>query len=139
MTAERYRQQILEPFFHELHDDELQVGYFQQDGATPHCTRETLELLREFFDNRIISRNTENEYPPRSCDITPCDFFLWPYLKNTIFRTPINDLEELKEKIRERINEINNTPQMLSNVSQSIRRRILKCYEEGGGHFTHVL
>jgi hypothetical protein len=32
VNAAKYRQKILEPFFEELHADELQEGYFQQDG-----------------------------------------------------------------------------------------------------------
>jgi hypothetical protein len=32
INAAKYRQKILEPFFEELHADELQEGYFQQDG-----------------------------------------------------------------------------------------------------------
>jgi hypothetical protein len=32
INAAKYRQKILEPFFEELHTDELQEGYFQQDG-----------------------------------------------------------------------------------------------------------
>jgi hypothetical protein len=32
INAAKYRQKILEPFFEELHADELQEGYFQQEG-----------------------------------------------------------------------------------------------------------
>ncbi|CAH1383345.1 unnamed protein product [Tenebrio molitor] len=35
----------------------------------------------EFYDNRLISLNMPHEWSPRSCDLTPCDFFLWPYIK----------------------------------------------------------
>jgi hypothetical protein len=35
ITAERYRNQILEVFINQQHEDELQTGYFQQDGAPP--------------------------------------------------------------------------------------------------------
>jgi hypothetical protein len=31
VNAAKYRQKILEPFFEELHADELQEGYFQQE------------------------------------------------------------------------------------------------------------
>jgi hypothetical protein len=31
---------------------------FQQDGATPCCTRDTLDVLKQFFDNHHISRNS---------------------------------------------------------------------------------
>jgi hypothetical protein len=32
INAAKYRQKILQPFFEELHADELQERYFQQDG-----------------------------------------------------------------------------------------------------------
>jgi hypothetical protein len=66
---------ILEPFINQLHDDESALGYFQQDGATAHSTRTTITMLREFFDNRLINRNTENIWPPRFSDLTPAAFF----------------------------------------------------------------
>lgn len=139
INAERYREEILQPFFNELHDDELREGYFQQDGARPHCTAETLQLLRQFFDNRLISRNTEIPWPARSCDLTPCDFCLWPYIKNSIFQTPINNLEELRQRIIEKFEEINNMPQFLENAVNGIGNRVLKCIQSGGGHFNHLL
>lgn len=134
ITAERYRIEILTTFINELHDDELREGYFQQDGATPHVTRENLNFLSEFFENRVISRNTQQIWPPRSCDLTPCDFFLWPFIKNSIYRTPIEDINDLKRRISEKIAEINNSPNVLVNVSLRVRRNIRRCLEVGGGH-----
>jgi hypothetical protein len=40
------------------------------------------------------------EWPPRSPDITPCDFFLWEYVKDQAFAPPLpQNLHELKECI----------------------------------------
>jgi hypothetical protein len=74
LTAVRYRE-IIQQFLEQLHDDEIVNGYFQQDGAPAHTTLETLNMIQEFFDRRVINRNTAIAYPPRSCDLTPCDFF----------------------------------------------------------------
>ena len=38
VNAERYRNNFLAEFVQQLHDDELQYGYFQQDGATAPTT-----------------------------------------------------------------------------------------------------
>ena len=54
--------------------DEL---WFQQVGATCHTAHVTIDLLKETFDERIISRNGPVNWPPRSCDLTPLDYFLW--------------------------------------------------------------
>lgn len=139
LNGERYRLEILTPFMQMLHDDELRYGYFQQDGARIHTTRDNLDFIMEFFDHRIISQNMPIVWPPRSCDLTPCDFFLWPYLKNSIFATPVGDMEALKDRISNKIEEINNTPVLLANVVNSINKRVRLCMDEDGGHITQLL
>ncbi|RZB40411.1 hypothetical protein BDFB_014015, partial [Asbolus verrucosus] len=49
INTQRYLMEILQPFIDQLLDDELQEYYFQQDGATPHCAGETLNLIRKFM------------------------------------------------------------------------------------------
>jgi hypothetical protein len=56
VTAERCRNSLLRPFIEELHDDELQEEYFQQDNAIAHTTGETLGLSYEFFDDRVVKQ-----------------------------------------------------------------------------------
>ena len=56
----------------------------QQDGATRHTRGKTISLLRKKFPGRVISRNGDYNWPPRSCDLTPLDFFLWSYVKDKI-------------------------------------------------------
>uniref|UniRef100_V5GT01 Transposable element Tc3 transposase n=1 Tax=Anoplophora glabripennis TaxID=217634 RepID=V5GT01_ANOGL len=139
LTAQRYREEIIAPFVNQLEENEITNFYFQQDGARAHTAGETMNMLREVFQNRLISLNAEHEFPPRSCDITPCDFFLWPYLKNTIFELPIPDLNHLQARLIDKIREINNTPSILENVFNSLRNRCEKCLEQGGGHFQQLL
>jgi hypothetical protein len=57
ITAERYRNQILEVFINQLHEDEQQRGYFQQDGAPPHVAHQRINYLQEFFGDRLVSRD----------------------------------------------------------------------------------
>ena len=39
-------------------------------------------------------------WPPRSPDITPCDLFLWGYVKDRVFVPPLpRDLADLKTRI----------------------------------------
>jgi hypothetical protein len=126
------------PFTEELHDDELAEGYFQQDGARVHTTVANMNFLREFYDERLISINAAIRWPPRSCDLTPCDFFLWPHLKNSIFRQPVDNLDQLQERIAEKIREINNNPVILNNVIEGFKRRIRLCINEDGHHVSHL-
>ena len=66
----RYRTMINELLWPELEDMDVDNVYFQQDGATCHTSDEK-------FPGRVISRNGDYNWPPRSCDSTPLDFFLW--------------------------------------------------------------
>ena len=47
---------------------------FQQNGATPHTTRVTVQWLEEQFGTRLISHGTDTPRPAHSPDLTPLDF-----------------------------------------------------------------
>lgn len=136
INAERYRN-ILNEFIEQLHEDELQYGYFQHDGATAHTTRENIAFLREFFDDRIISLHTEVEFPPRSPCLTIMDFFVFPHLKNRIFKTPVANLQDLQQRIIDECALI--TPAMLQNAFNSMKRRVTLGIENNGQQFQHLL
>ena len=68
-----------------LEDMDVDDVYFQQDAATCHTSGETISLLREKFLGRVISRKGDYNWPPRSCDLTPLDFFLWGYVKDKVY------------------------------------------------------
>jgi hypothetical protein len=69
--------------------------------------------------------------------MTPLDFFLFPYLKNVVFRNPINNLEELQHAIEEAIGNVG--PEMLINVFNNLSNRVQLCLQQGGQHFEHLL
>ena len=54
--------------------------WIQQDGATCHTARDTINLLKQTFDERLISRNGPVNWSLRSCNLTPIDYFLWEYV-----------------------------------------------------------
>jgi hypothetical protein len=46
-------------------------------------------------------------WPPLLTNVTPLDFFfLWGYIKSSVFRTPVNGLDDLKTRIRNAISAI---------------------------------
>ena len=55
---------------------------FQRDGAPAHYALDVRAWLDSKFPNRWIGRRGPVEWPPRSPDLTPCNFFLWGYLKD---------------------------------------------------------
>ncbi|GFV73374.1 uncharacterized protein TNCV_3388911 [Trichonephila clavipes] len=66
-------------FITELNNHNVQELWFQQDGATCHTARATIDLLKDTFGDRLISCFGPVNWPPRSCDLTPLDYFLWVY------------------------------------------------------------
>ena len=58
--------------------------WFQQDGATAHTARASMEVIRQMFPGHVISRFGDVRWPPRSPDLSICDFFLWGYLKSKV-------------------------------------------------------
>ncbi|GFV43006.1 hypothetical protein TNCV_3680311 [Trichonephila clavipes] len=56
-------------FIPELNNHDVQELWFQQDGATCHTARATIDLLKDTFGDRLISRFGPVNWPPRSCDL----------------------------------------------------------------------
>ena len=48
----------------ELEDMDVDDVYFEQDSATCHTSGDTIDLLREKFPDRVISRNGDYNFPP---------------------------------------------------------------------------
>ncbi|GFU87571.1 uncharacterized protein TNCV_2934931 [Trichonephila clavipes] len=69
----------------------LERTIFMQDGAPPHIARRVKDLLRRSFgDDRVLSRHFHHVWPPRSPDLSPCDYWLWGYLKSQVYRDRLN-------------------------------------------------
>lgn len=111
--------------------------WFQQDGAPPHYAVDVRTYLNNVFRGRWIGRRGSIEWPPRSPDLTPLDFFLWGYLKSKVYQSRPNNLEELKERIRTEIAQI--TPEVLENVREEFTARLSNCIIAEGHQFEHFL
>ena len=85
--------------------DTLHQQWMQQDGATPHTARTSLEWLSGHFDARIISRRSAIPWPAHSPDLTPLDFFLWGELKSRVYESEPESLDDLKSKIKMAVRE----------------------------------
>jgi hypothetical protein len=104
--------------------------WFKQDGAPPHFQHIIRNWLNRNFADRWIGRGGPIEWPPRSCDITPADFFLWGYLKERVYHRRPRNIGELKQFITE---EFNTIPQsMIRNATRSVVKRLEILYENSG-------
>ena len=76
-------------------------------------------------------------WPPRSRDLTPLDFFLWGYLKDKVYINKPQTIEDLKEEIRRNIAEI--CPQLCQRVMENFIEKINMYCHGQGGHLSDVL
>lgn len=139
VTAAVYCRMIDEFLLSQL---QLYSGYnnrtqFQQDGATPHTARVSMEKLRAIFPNKLISKYGDIPWPPRSPDLTPCDFFLWGYLKSKVYNNNPRTIEALQENIRYEIQCI--TPALCRRVIANLRVRLQECNEKNGHHLDDII
>ncbi|GFU59397.1 DUF4817 domain-containing protein [Trichonephila clavipes] len=109
-------------FIPELNNHDVQKLWFQQDGATCHTARATMDLLKDTFGDRLISRFGPVNWPPRSCDLTPLDYFLWSYVKSLVYADKPQTLDHLEDNIRRVIADIR--PQMLEKVNENWTSRL---------------
>ena len=75
--------------------------WFQHDGAPAHFALDVREYLNNVFPNRWIGRGGPVQWPPRSPDLTPMDFFIWGEMKCLVYETPIDTPEELVARVAE--------------------------------------
>jgi len=87
---------------------------FQQDGAPGHHARDVRNWLDSNFSNKWIGRGGPVEWPARSPDLTPLDFFLWGYIKSQVYVDSPRTLAQLKNNIKAAVNTI--SVEMLKNV-----------------------
>ena len=91
MNENRYRSMITEYFCSFLDDMGFEDVWFQQHGAISHSANVTINLLGTRFGERVISGNGTVGWPPRSCDLTPFDYFLWGYVQPVVCQQANDD------------------------------------------------
>lgn len=140
LTGPRYvefMEIILQNFLDGLNLLERQSIYFQQDGAPAHNHHDVYELLNRRFRNNWIATNGPVQWPPRSPDITPLDFFLWGHVKDETYKQRYNTVEELQDRITAIITTIDG--RTICKAVKSIQKRLTKCVEQQGNIFEHLL
>ena len=138
----RYLQMLNEDVFPELvhiFADQFLNGHFTrhwwvQDGAPPHCSAEVRGWLADFFRNHVIALNHDTEWPPRSPDLTTCDYFLWSYLKRKVYVTPPESLVIAVE-----IEALTRGQDLLRRAVRDSIRRANKCIEVEGRYIERLL
>ncbi|GFW10828.1 uncharacterized protein TNCV_4919471 [Trichonephila clavipes] len=122
VNGDRYRAMVTIFFILQLNNHDVRELWFQQDGATCHTARATIDLLKDMFGDRLISRFECVDWPPRSCDLTPLDYFLWGYVKSLVNADKLKTLDHSEDNIHRVIADIR--PQMLEKVIENWTSRL---------------
>jgi len=112
--------------------------WHQQDGATAHNANDSMTIILNMFPGHLISRFGDVPWPPRSTDLSTCDFFfLWWYLKSRVYAHKPRTLNDLKEAIRQEIRPIDR--QLLARAMDDFKKRHENCIQEDGRHLTDII
>ncbi|GFX68462.1 zinc transporter 9 [Trichonephila clavipes] len=122
VNGDWYRAMITNFFIPELNNHDVQELWFQQDSATCHTARATIDLLKDTLGDHLISRFGPVNWRPRSCDSTLLDYFLGGYVKSLVYADKPQMLDHLEDNIRRVIADIQ--PQMLEKVIENWTSRL---------------
>ncbi|GFU11058.1 putative LOC100569746 [Trichonephila clavipes] len=109
---------VVVPDFHKriLFSDE---AHFWLNG---YVNKQNCRIWSEANPQVVISRFGPVNWPPRSCDLTPLDYFLWGYVKSLVYADKPQTLDPLEDNIRRVIADIR--PQMLEKVIENWTSRL---------------
>ena len=99
MNGKNYLEMLREVIVPQLHSKpNFSELFSQQDVAPPHYALRVRDYLNEVFPQRWLRRGSI-EWPPRSPDLTPMDFFFWGVVKNKVYAKSPKTINELKDYI----------------------------------------
>jgi len=119
-----------------------ETAVFMHDGAPPHFSDSVRLWLNKRFPGRWIGRVGDKKrpevmppiiWPPYSPDLTPCDFYLWGTIKDSVYRkgVPAN-LRELRERIESAFEDLRQ--EHINKAVETFRKRLELCVKADGGH-----
>lgn len=109
--------------------------WWAQDGAPAHRTIAVRNRLQQLFPRRVIGIGHNPEWPARSPDLTPLDFFLWGYLKSKVYHTPPPaNLQEVEARVRVEVTSLRRNRGMVRRAVRNMLDRAHTCLQQNGGH-----
>ena len=133
MNGERYLEMLRDQVWPIVSQwDNAADLIFMHDGAPPHFARPVREWLDQHFPQHWIGRQGPQEWPARSPDLTPCDFFLWGWAKEQVYRAKPGNLDELEAEIEQVF--ANVTQEFLRNAANNVPTRLAKLVANAGAY-----
>ncbi|GFW41844.1 uncharacterized protein TNCV_5541 [Trichonephila clavipes] len=148
ISNERSTETVLFPgmcvrnLFPQLEEKEPNSFIWQQDGAPPHWHLSVHDLFHITVPIQWIGRKEPTDkaciaWPPRSPDLTPCDFYLWGLIKDCVYvsRLPA-DLSDLRYRMEAAVAKISSGT--LKMVWDELAYRLDLCRVTNGAHIEHL-
>ena len=102
-----------------------------------HTAEASVDVLHSVFEDRIISRRVDVVWPPRSCDLTPLDYYVWDAVKDKCYADKPETIDALKDNIREAIGKIR--LHTIHNVLTNWTDRVGYCMASRGSHLNEII
>lgn len=123
----------------EISQQVQQSMWLQHDGAPAHYAREVRAYLNQEYSGRWIGRGGPIEWPPRSPDLNPIDFFVWGHFKEVVFEKENHNERELRQKVAVATEHIKRNRSALRRLQNNFFRRCRMCIVARGRHFEQFL
>jgi hypothetical protein len=120
----------------------VNTTFFQQDGACPHVLNVILDIPHDVFCSRVLLNQFPEHFghgwswPLCSLDINLCNYFLWGYHKDRVYRTILHTVQELQAETEAIAEEI--TDDMLHDTVDNFVVCLQQVHEVEGSHIEHV-
>ncbi|GFX73509.1 transposable element Tc3 transposase [Trichonephila clavipes] len=90
-------------------------------------------MITNFFVPELNNHDVQPvNWPPRSCDLTPLDYFLWGYVKSLVYADKPQTLDHLEDNISRVIADIR--PQKMENVIENWTSKLDYIRASRGSH-----
>ena len=138
VTADSYLEMLRKDIVTSISSQmDLEDVVYMHDGAPAHYARSVRHFLDKTFPDSWIGRRGWIDWPARSPDLTPTDFFLWGVIKERVYATKPQDLQALKDAIR---TEIRSLPvKVCQSACHSVSKRLQLCKDLDGKHIEQFL
>lgn len=110
--------------------------WFQHDRAPHHNLCTVRNWLDGKFGAKWIGLHGPVEWPPRSPDLSPVDFFMWAHVKENVYFTHPADQADLRFRITNVCRGID--AEMIRRMRVNLVERLQKCVAAGGRYFENA-
>jgi hypothetical protein len=142
VTGESYLEMLREVVLPQLWNsplyDNIKIIWQQDSAAPPHYSLRVREFLNNSFPEWIGRRGTA-DWPPKSCDLMPCDFSVWGIMKNKDFSQRPTDLEHLQTITETLFENMDGDKNLCTTTVICIVERCRRCNKQNGKHFEQFL